>query len=234
MSATPAFYILHGDDSISRDAALERLRQAMGEDGDLNRSEFDGARTPAPEVLAAVKSLPFLAEKRLVIVKDLIGHITRRGAGGTGKIASDRLIDELPSLPAFARLVFYETAPLDEGNKLLKAAQKMENGFIRRFSAPDNLRDWLRNRAAEAYEAEISPRAASAISDLLNYDEHSRNARGKNAARRRAAMLARSQALLARGCCSLAVMRLMQHSPSLLRLTPWILICRVLLATGTC
>jgi len=197
MSATPAFYILHGDDSISRDAALERLRGAMGEDGDLNRSEFDGAQTPAPEVLAAVKSLPFLAEKRLVIVKDLIGHISRRGAGGTGKIASDRLIDELPKLPAFARLVFYETAPLDEGNKLLKAAQKMENGYIRRFSAPDNLRDWLRNRAAEEYGAEISPRAASAISDLLSYDEHSRNARGKNAARRRAAMLARSQALLA-------------------------------------
>lgn len=196
MSPRPAFYILHGDDSISRDAALERLREAMGEDGDLNRSEFDGAQTPAPEVLAAVKSLPFLAEKRLVIVKDLISHVSRRGAGGAGKIASDRLIDELPNLPAFARLVFYETAPLDEGNKLLKTAQKMENGYIRRFSAPDNLRDWLRLRA-QTYGAEISPRAAAAISDLLSYDEHSRNARGKNAARRRAAMQARSQALLA-------------------------------------
>ena len=75
MSATPTFYILHGDDSISRDAALERLRRAMGEDGDLNRSEFDGAQTSVAEALAAVKSLPFLAEKRLVIVSDLISHI---------------------------------------------------------------------------------------------------------------------------------------------------------------
>lgn len=196
MSATPTFYILHGDDSISRDAALERLRKAMGEDGGLNRSEFDGAQTQAQEVLAAVKSLPFLAEKRLVIAKGLISHITRKGAGRAGKAAALRLIDELPNLPAFARLVFYETAPLEDSNRLLKAAQTMENGYIRCFSAPDNLRGWLRMRA-QNHGAEISPGAAAAISDLLSYDEHSRNARGKNAARRRSAMLARSQALLA-------------------------------------
>lgn len=196
MNATPTFYILHGDDSISRDAALTWMREAMGEDGDLNRSEFDGAQTPVAEVLAAVKSLPFLAEKRLVIVKGLISHITRRGAGKTGKAATDRLIDELPSLPKFARLVFYESEPLDESNKLLKAAQNMENGNIRCYRAPDHLRDWLRTRARE-YGAEISPRAVAAISDLLSYDEHSRNARGKNAGRRREAMRERALALLA-------------------------------------
>ena len=40
-------------------------------------------------------------------------------------------------------------------------------------------------------------RAAAAISDLLSYDEHSRQARGRNAARRRAGMQARAQALRA-------------------------------------
>ena len=196
MSASPTFYILHGDDSISRDAALTRMREAMGEDGDLNRSEFDAAQASVAEVLAAVKSLPFLAEKRLVIVKGLISRVTRKGAGGAGKAEADRLIEELPSLPAFARLVFYESEPLDDGNRLLKAARKMENGYVRYFSAPEHLREWLRIRAQEL-GAEISPRAAAAISDLLSYDEHSRNARGKNATRRRAGMQARAQALLA-------------------------------------
>lgn len=196
MSATPTFYILHGDDSISRDAALARMREAMGEEGDLNRSEFEGAQTSAAEVLAAVKSLPFLAEKRLVIVKGLIGCITRKGAGRAGKAAADRLIDELPKLPAFARLVFYETEPLEDSNKLLKAAQKMENGYIRYYSAPDHLRDWLRSRA-QAYGTEISPRAVAAISDLLGYDVHSRNARAKDARRRREGKQARALALLA-------------------------------------
>ena len=31
MSATPTFYILHGDDSISRDGVLARMREAMGD-----------------------------------------------------------------------------------------------------------------------------------------------------------------------------------------------------------
>lgn len=170
MSATPTFYILHGDDSISRDAALARMRKAMGEDGDLNRSEFDGAQTPVAEVLAAVKSLPFLAEKRLVIVKGLISHISRKGAGKAGKAAADRLIDELPGLPTFARLALVESEMLSEKNRLLKAARSMENGYIKGFKKPQNLANWIRQRAQQEYEAEISAAAAGAIATLVNDD----------------------------------------------------------------
>jgi len=170
MSATPTFYILHGDDSISRDAALARMREAMGEDGDLNRSEFDGAQRPAAEVLAAVKSLPFLAEKRLVIVKGLISHISRRGAGGAGKAATDRLIDELPNLPAFARLVLVESETLSGNNRVLKAARRMENGYIAEFKKPQNLSHWIGQRAEQEYGAEITTRAASAIATLVSDD----------------------------------------------------------------
>lgn len=170
MSATPTFYILHGDDSISRDAALARMRKAMGEDGDLNRSEFDGTQTSAAEVLAAVKSLPFLAEKRLVIVKGLISFISRRGAGKTGKAAADRLIAELPSLPAFARLALVENELLSEKNRLLKAARTMENGYIKGFKKPQRLASWIKQRAQSEYDAEISAAAASAIAMLVNDD----------------------------------------------------------------
>ena len=170
MSATPTFYILHGDDSISRDAALTKMRDAMGEDGDLNRSEFDGTQTSAAEALAAVKSLPFLAEKRLVIVKGLIRYVTRKGAGQAGKAAADRLIDELPRLPTFARLVLVENELLSDKNRLLKAAQAMENGFIKAFKKPQNLASWIRQRAQQEYDAEISAGAASAIATLVNDD----------------------------------------------------------------
>ena len=170
MSATPTFYILHGDDSISRDAALTKMRAAMGEDGDLNRSEFDGTQTPVADALAAVKSLPFLAEKRLVIVKGLISHISRKGAGQAGKAAADRLIDELPNLPAFARLVLVENEMLSEKNRLLKAGRAMENGYIKAFKKPQNLANWIRQRAQQEYDAEISAAAAGAIATLVNDD----------------------------------------------------------------
>ena len=170
MSPTPTFYILHGDDSISRDAALARMRSALGEDGDLNRSEFDGAEAQVAQVIAAARSLPFLAEKRLVIVKGLIGHITRKGAGNTGKAAADRLIAELPNLPAFARLALVEYEALKETNRVLKAARSMPNGYVRGFAKPRDLTGWVRARAEREYEAAITPAAANAIAQVVGDD----------------------------------------------------------------
>lgn len=170
MSAPPRFYILHGDDLIQRGEALARMKASMGEDGDLNRSEFDGAEISVPEALAAVKSLPFLAERRLVIVRGLIKHITRRGAGQAGRAAADRLIDELPDLPDFARLVMVEEDKLPESNRVLKAARAMANGFIREYSKPRNLAGWISQRAAQEYAAEITPRAANAIANVVGDD----------------------------------------------------------------
>ena len=170
MSATPTFYIFHGDDSISRDKSLARMRDAMSEDGGLNRSEFDGALASVPEVLAAVKSYPFLADKRLVIAKGLIRHITRRGAGQTGKTATDRLIAELPRLPEYARLVLVESDTLSDGNRVLKAALKVPNGYIRAFRKPQNLARWIAERAQAEYQATITPAAAAAIADVVNDD----------------------------------------------------------------
>ena len=170
MKPIPAFYVFHGDDGISRDQALAKMRAAMGEDGDLNRSEFDGALTPVPEVLAAVKSYPFLSDKRLVIVKNLISHITRKGAGQVGKKASERLIAELPDLPAYARLVMVESALLSDKNRLLKAVRGMKNGYIGVFKKPKNLTGWIASRAKSEYNAEITPQAAQAIASVVNDD----------------------------------------------------------------
>ncbi len=170
MSASPTFYIFHGDDHISRAAALTRMRAALGEDGDLNRSEFDGTQTPVPDILAAVKSYPFLADKRLVIAKGLISQISRKGAGKSGKTAVDRLIDELPRLPDYARLVLVEDEVIPGNNRLLKAARSMKNGYIREFRKPQNLTRWIIERASQEYDAEISPQAANAIATVVNDD----------------------------------------------------------------
>ena len=170
MSATPTFYIFHGDDSISLQGALARMRTAMGEDGDLNRSEFDGTQASVPEVLGAAKSLPFLADKRLVIVKGLIKHLTRKGAGQAGKTGTERLIAELPGLPDYARLVLVEAALLPEGNRVLAAARSLPNGYIGAFRKPQNLARWIEERARAEYGAEITRGAAAAIASVVDED----------------------------------------------------------------
>lgn len=170
MKPTPTFYIFHGDDDIRREQALAKMRSAMGDDGDLNRSEFDGALTPVPEVLAAVKSFPFLSDKRLVIVKGLISHITGKGAGQAGKKARSRLIEELPNLPDYARLVMVETALLSDKNRLLKAIQDMERGYVSAFKKPRNLAAWIAKRAKAEYDADITPQAAQALASVVEDD----------------------------------------------------------------
>ncbi len=170
MSDSPTFYIFHGDDDISLENALNKMRDSMGADGDFNTSEFEGSETTVPDVLGAVKSMPFLADKRLVIVKGLISHITRKGAGETGKKASERLLEDLPNLPAHARLVLVERDTLSDKNKILRTTEKMGNGYISKFEKPKNLTTWIIKRAKSEYDVEIVPQAAQAIADVVNDD----------------------------------------------------------------
>ena len=165
------FYILHGDDDFSLEQEVSNLRARMGDDnGDLNTSEFEGSATSAAEILGAVTSYPFLSDKRLVIVKGMIGWITRKGAGETGKKAVELLATALPTLPEWARLVFIERQTLPDSNKLVKLAKELENGYEKAFTAPKDSTGWILRRAKDAYNAEIQPPAAAALASVIGND----------------------------------------------------------------
>ncbi|MCB9450171.1 MAG: DNA polymerase III subunit delta [Anaerolineaceae bacterium] len=169
---TPTFYILHGDDLFTLEQALGEFRAKMSEtdNGDLNTSEFDGTTASVPEIINAVSSYPFLADKRMVIVKGMLATITRKGAGETGKKAVEQLIDALPNLPDWARLIFVERESLSEKNKLVKLAQDTETGHEKSYTAPKDATGWIIKRAQEDYGAEIEPRAAVALSAVIAGD----------------------------------------------------------------
>ncbi|MCU0466285.1 MAG: DNA polymerase III subunit delta [Anaerolineae bacterium] len=169
MSQPKTFYIFHGEDDIAITEAVDKLRAGMGEFGEMNTSEFEGESVTVPELLNAVSSYPFLSDKRLVIVKGLAAHVSRKGAGETGKRAIEQLITEGPTLPEHARLILVERGALSEKDKLLNAVGSMPNGFVRLFNTPSDLAGWLTKRAA-VYQAEIEPRAAAALAELVGPD----------------------------------------------------------------
>src|SRR5215213_4740045 len=154
--STPTFYLFHGDDDLRMDEEVTRMRAKMGDgpNGDLNTSDFDGTSTDVGEILGAATSYPFLADKRLVIVKDLIAHITRKGAGSTGKKAVELLLETLPGLPDWSRLVLVERQKLSDSNKVLQLAQKNPNGIEKAFVAPKDSTAWIVKRAQDEYQAE--------------------------------------------------------------------------------
>lgn len=169
---SPTFFILHGDDQFSLEQALAEFRARMNEtpNGDLNTTEFDGATASVPEIINAVSSYPFLADKRMVIVKGMLAIITRRGAGEAAKKAVEQLAEALPNLPDWARLIFVEREPLSEKNKLVKLAQEAESGYEKQFTAPQDATGWILNRAQETYGAEIERRAAAALAAVIGAD----------------------------------------------------------------
>lgn len=162
------FYILHGDDDFGLEAEVASLRAKMGDD--LNTHEFDGQTASAPEVINAVCSYPFLADKRLVIVKGMLSWISRKGAGETGKQAAERLAEALPALPEWARLVFVERQPLTETNRFVKLAKTLPNGYEKLFAAPKDATGWIIRQARENYGADIEPAAAVALAAVTQND----------------------------------------------------------------
>jgi DNA polymerase III subunit delta len=167
-NASKTFYILHGDDDFNLEQEVVNMRAKMGDN--LNTSEFEGESVSAAEVLNAVCSYPFLADKRLVIVKGMIGWITRKGAGETGKKAVEQLSEALPNLPEWARLVFVERQTLSDSNKLLKLARELPNGYEKAFSAPGDSTRWIIKRCKEAYQVEIESAAAAALATVTGND----------------------------------------------------------------
>lgn len=170
--AAKTFYILHGSDDLRLEEEVARFRAQMGDsaNAELNISEFDGQTASAAEILNAAMSFPFLADKRLVIVRGLIGWITRKGAGETGKQAVERLLNDLPQLPEWSRLVLVEREALPANNRLLKLAQQDAAGFEKAFNAPKDSTSWIIQRARDHYGVEIEPRAAQALASVTTED----------------------------------------------------------------
>jgi DNA polymerase III delta subunit len=170
--ATKTFYILHGTDNLRIEEEVRKFREQMGDDpnAEMNISEFDGETTSVPEIMNAAMSFPFLADKRLIIARGLIGWITRNGAGETGKKAVEQLMNDLPQLPEWSRVVFVERAKLATNNKLVKLAQQDAAGYEKAFSAPKDSTAWIIQRAKEMYTVEIEPRAAQALASVTGED----------------------------------------------------------------
>lgn len=168
----PTFYIFHGDDDLRIEEEVGKLRAKINTspNADLNSAEFDGAQTPIGEILSAVMAYPFLSDKRLVIVRDLLAWITRKGAGETGKKALEALMTTLPMLPDWARLIFWEREKLSESHKIVKLAQSDERGFEKLYLVPKDSTEWILKRAREVYNVEIEPAAAVALASVTGSD----------------------------------------------------------------
>lgn len=110
--------LMFGDDLFALKETLERWEKAFVEkyESDINVDEFDGA-TPPHQIIEACQSMPFLGEKRLVIVKNFLSE---QKADEQKKFAD--LLTEIPS--ETCTLILVEEKTPDKRTSLYKKLAK--------------------------------------------------------------------------------------------------------------
>ncbi len=100
---------------------------------------------------------------------DLKAMMAFKDQGVDGNVKGvEFLLEALPDLPPYTRLVFAEREALSESSKLVKLAA--EKGFAKLYAAPKDSTGWILKRAKEHYQAAISSRAAAALASVTSED----------------------------------------------------------------
>lgn len=107
-------YLLFGEEAFLRNSYKKRLQEAIVGDDTMNLSRFEGKGTDADELIRLADTMPFFAERRLILVED----------SGFFKNASEALVQYLPSMPDTTCLVFVESE-VDKRSKLYKKVKSL-------------------------------------------------------------------------------------------------------------
>ncbi|MEW5716993.1 MAG: DNA polymerase III subunit delta [Chloroflexota bacterium] len=178
------YYIFHGEDEFSKTEQINQLRAKMGDPqfADLNTTQLDGRKIALSELTHACDAVPFLADRRLVIVEGMLARLEPRRKKSEEE-AGEELEEEtnpdlakelaayLPRLPETTRLIFVEAKTLAKNNPILKHAAADKTAYVKEFSAPDakRLPKWIQDRVKSKNGA-IQPDAVNELAAHVGND----------------------------------------------------------------
>ena len=169
-------YILSGQDDFSLHQSLEKIKGGLGDQTILaaNTTTLDGQQLTLDQLRTVCETVPFLAERRLVIVRGLLERFERRSKSSRRKKTkpvTDQH-DEYKSLAAYmGKLPDSTILVLIEGrirsnNPLLR--ELSDKAKIRSFPLlrEARLRQWIQRRVTEE-GGSISPPAVDLLTKLV-------------------------------------------------------------------
>ena len=152
-------YILLGEDDFSLTKSLEEIKRGAGDQALLaaNTTTFDGQQLTLDQLRTVCETVPFLAEKRLVIIQGLLGHFEPRGKSRRQKKIAPPTEREseyksfaayLSNIPDSTVLVLID-GRIRSNNPLFK--QLSAKAEVRSFPIlrEDRLRQWIEREVAE-------------------------------------------------------------------------------------
>lgn len=107
-------YLLYGEETFLVNSYKNRLKEAILGDDTMNFSYYEGKGIDVNEVIRQADTMPFFAEKRLILVEN----------SGFFKTSSEALASYLPEMPETSCMIFVETQ-VDKRNKLYKKVKDL-------------------------------------------------------------------------------------------------------------
>ena len=126
-------YLLYGEEAYLKKQYKERFIKAMLPEGDtMNYAYYEGKNTDIKEVIDLAETLPFFAERRLILFEDT----------GFFKSSGSDLADYISDMPETTCFIFIENE-VDKRSKLYKAVKA--KGHIVELGVQDEntLRRWV-------------------------------------------------------------------------------------------
>ncbi|HJD47517.1 MAG TPA: DNA polymerase III subunit delta [Candidatus Mediterraneibacter norfolkensis] len=126
-------YLLYGEEGYLKRQYRDRFIKAMLPDGDtMNYAHYEGKNINVREVIDLAETLPFFAERRLIVFEDT----------GFFKSAGAELADYIKDMPDTTYFIFVENE-VDKRSKLYKAVKS--KGYIVELSTQDEgtLKRWV-------------------------------------------------------------------------------------------
>ena len=175
MADKPIIYILHGDDEYAIAQFISNMEAKLGDPSTagLNITQFEMGSLPLDEIGTVVQSMPFLAERRLVVLHDPL-------TGMQSSKLRDQFIELLERVPPTTALVIAINRPLiphrdrQKGKQhwLQKWAQKQQGRVYEKelFLArgPELVR-WIQKQAHQE-GGEITSEGAAILASLVDED----------------------------------------------------------------
>lgn len=156
---------IFGEDNYQSRKRLTQLKEKFKEKyGDINLSNFSveqKERVDIPRIMGEIASVPFLGDKRLVVINNLILNSDSK--------VKEVMVKKLPTIPGSAIVIFYEAGVLKKNDKLYKTLLKIAKTeeFPRLKGAA--LSNWIKKEVAN-HDAEIEPQAIEKLNYLVGSD----------------------------------------------------------------
>ena len=169
-------YVLLGEDDFSLTKSLEEIKRGMGDQAllEANTTTLDGQQVTLDQLRTVCETVPFLAERRLVIVHGLLGRFEPQGKSRRQRKMAP-LSEQKSEYKSFA--AYLSNVPDSTVLVLIDGRIKSNNPVFKELSAKaevrsfpilrqDRLRQWIEREVAEQ-GASMSPQAVDLLAKLV-------------------------------------------------------------------